>query len=94
MITKFAFATTQGFIPGNPYKVNQDAYVLTPNLGGNQGLHFFAVCDGHGLHGKPVSGFVKEELPGNLFLTFSLNFEANRIREALEFARQLKENNS
>jgi hypothetical protein len=32
VITKFAFATTVGFIPGNPYKQNQDSFILAPNL--------------------------------------------------------------
>ena len=33
-ITKFAFATSCGHQPGNPYKVNQDTYTLTPNMCG------------------------------------------------------------
>ena len=32
IVTKFAFATRVGYIPNNPYKVNQDAYILSPNL--------------------------------------------------------------
>ena len=32
IVTKFAFATRVGYIPNNPYKVNQDAYVLAPNI--------------------------------------------------------------
>lgn len=31
-ITKFAYATSVGFQPGNPKKVNQDSYVLQPNM--------------------------------------------------------------
>ena len=31
-ITKFAFATSVGHQPGNPYKQNQDAYILVPNM--------------------------------------------------------------
>ena len=34
VITKFAFATTVGYVPGNPFKVNQDAFILAPNMGG------------------------------------------------------------
>jgi len=33
-ITKFAFATSCGHQPGNPYKVNQDTYTLAPNMCG------------------------------------------------------------
>ena len=32
ILTKFAFATRVGYIPNNPYKVNQDAYILSPNI--------------------------------------------------------------
>ncbi len=32
IVTKFAFATRVGYIPNNPYKVNQDAYILSPNI--------------------------------------------------------------
>lgn len=71
VITKFAFATTVGFIPGNPHKQNQDSFALSPNMGGVQGLHFFAVCDGHGLNGHHVSAYIKERLPSiYYFLTF------------------------
>jgi len=47
-VRKFAFATRVGFHPHNPNKVNQDQYILTPNVGGYPSLHFFGVCDGHG----------------------------------------------
>ena len=63
IITKFAFATTVGYVPNNPYKMNQDSYVLTPNLNGIEGLHFFSVCDGHGFNGHLVSNYIKETLP-------------------------------
>ena len=65
-ITKFAFATSVGHQPGNPYKQNQDAYVLVPNMLGQLGLHFFSVCDGHGLNGHHVSQYIKEALPATL----------------------------
>ena len=47
-IRKFAFATRVGFHPNNPGKVNQDAYILQPNLQGLSQVHLFGVCDGHG----------------------------------------------
>ena len=34
VITKFAFATTVGYMPGNPYKQNQDSFILAPNMAG------------------------------------------------------------
>ena len=62
-ITKFAFATSVGHQPGNPNKPNQDAYVLVPNMLSQLGLHFFSVCDGHGVNGHHVSAYIKEHLP-------------------------------
>eukprot|EP00347_Sterkiella_histriomuscorum_P003649 403363481 len=62
VITKFAFATTVGFMPGNPHKQNQDSFTLSPNLGGVQGLHYFVVADGHGVNGHHVSGYIKEKI--------------------------------
>lgn len=32
VVTKFAFATWVGFIPNNPMKVNQDSFILHPNV--------------------------------------------------------------
>jgi serine/threonine protein phosphatase PrpC len=63
IVTKFAFATRVGYIPNNPYKVNQDAYVLAPNIMKLPAFHYFGVCDGHGQNGKEVSGYCKQRLP-------------------------------
>lgn len=30
---------------------------------GQLGLHFFSVCDGHGVNGHHVSAYIKENLP-------------------------------
>ncbi len=62
VITKFAFATSCGYQPGNPFKVNQDSYTLAPNLCGQPGFHLFSVCDGHGINGHKVSADIKAEL--------------------------------
>jgi serine/threonine protein phosphatase PrpC len=62
-ITKFAFATSIGHQPGNPYKPNQDSYVLVPNMMNSLGLHLFGVCDGHGQNGHFTSQFCKEFMP-------------------------------
>lgn len=48
IVTKFAFATWVGMIPNNPYKENQDNFILHPNVNQAPALHFFGVCDGHG----------------------------------------------
>jgi len=48
VVTKFAFATRVGFMPNNPYKTNQDSFILAPNLLNQPALHYFGICDGHG----------------------------------------------
>ena len=48
VVTKYAYYTKVGKSPTNPYKVNQDNFVVQPKLGAVQNQHFFAVADGHG----------------------------------------------
>jgi cGMP-dependent protein kinase len=52
-----------GFIPNNPNKVNQDSFILSPNLNGCNFRHYFGVCDGHGQNGKEASHYIKVRLP-------------------------------
>lgn len=63
VITKYAFATRVGFIPNNPNKVNQDSFILSPNLNGYNFRHYFGVCDGHGQNGRDASHYIKQRLP-------------------------------
>jgi hypothetical protein len=63
VITKYAFATRQGYIPNNPGKVNQDSFILSPNFSNCSFRHYFGVCDGHGQNGKEASHFIKLRLP-------------------------------
>ena len=63
VVTKFAFATRVGHMPNNPYKLNQDAFILAPNILNLQSMHYFGVCDGHGVYGKDVSNIIKQQLP-------------------------------
>jgi hypothetical protein len=63
VVKKFAFATRVGFQPGNSNKVNQDSFLLAPNIKGRPALHVFGVCDGHGNNGRDASNFVKFALP-------------------------------
>lgn len=60
---RFSYRTKKGYIPSNPDKVNQDSYVLSPNINKRTWQHFFAVCDGHGPLGHHVSSFLKTNLP-------------------------------
>jgi serine/threonine protein phosphatase PrpC len=50
-------------MPNNPNKVNQDSFILSPNLNGCNFRHYFGVCDGHGQMGKEASHFIKLRLP-------------------------------
>ncbi len=52
-----------GMVPNNPYKMNQDAYIIVPYFGGESFQHLFSVCDGHGQNGHDVSGLIKQRLP-------------------------------
>jgi serine/threonine protein phosphatase PrpC len=50
----------------NTNKVNQDSFIINPNINGKTWQHFFGVCDGHGPLGHHVSAFIKNSLPGCL----------------------------
>lgn len=76
MVKKFAFATRVGFEPGNPDKVNQDAFILAPNIQERQSMHMFGICDGHGAHGREAANFVK--------FTLHMQVEQRFPKEGLE----------
>lgn len=81
IVTKFAFATRVGHAPNNPNKVNQDSFILAPNILNMQSMHYFGVCDGHGQNGKDVSTLIKQKLPA-LLEEYLYNSKLN-IRESL-----------
>jgi serine/threonine protein phosphatase PrpC len=60
---KFSFRTKKGFIPSNSSKVNQDSYIITPNVNNKTWQHIFGICDGHGPLGHYVSSYIKNTLP-------------------------------
>jgi serine/threonine protein phosphatase PrpC len=62
-IMRFSYRTKKGYIPSNASKVNQDNFIINPNLNNHTWQHFFAVADGHGPLGHHVSGFIKNALP-------------------------------
>ena len=62
-VTKFSFATKAGKSIRNPRKKNQDQYIIEPVFCGLRDVHFFGIWDGHGVNGKQVSNFIKQELP-------------------------------
>lgn len=63
-IMRFSYRTKKGYIPTNSSKVNQDSFIINPNISSKTWQHLFAVCDGHGPLGHQVSGFIKNTLPG------------------------------
>jgi serine/threonine protein phosphatase PrpC len=63
VVLSYSHFTQTGFIPGNPGKVNQDNFFEHVNFANYPDLYFFGVCDGHGMYGGEVSGFVKQRLP-------------------------------
>jgi len=63
VVTKYAFATRVGYLPNNPNKVNQDSFILQPNVNKSPYCHMFGVCDGHGSNGRDASQFIKSKLP-------------------------------
>ena len=69
IIVNFAFKTRAGSLPGNIVKTNQDSYIMHNNFCQMKESAFYAICDGHGVNGHLVSGFVKEMLP-SLYFTF------------------------
>ncbi|CAD8207108.1 unnamed protein product [Paramecium octaurelia] len=62
-ILKFAVRTRQGMQIGNPNKQNQDSFIVFPNIGNKSYMHFFFICDGHGIHGHHISNFLKQQFP-------------------------------
>lgn len=77
---RFSYRTKKGSVPSNPNKVNQDAYIINPNIQNKTYQHFFAICDGHGPLGHHVSSYIKNSLP--TAVTNSKNLQKNPI-EAL-----------
>lgn len=64
-------------VPNNPYKMNQDAYIIVPYFGGESYQHLFSVCDGHGQNGHDVSGLIKQRLP--VYLDKELQLQAELL---------------
>ena len=86
VVTSCAYKTRTGESSGRPKKQNQDAYIISHLFGSTQGQYLFAVCDGHGLYGHEVSGFLKEYLPKLIsvsYMTTESNF-GHRLESALE----------
>jgi serine/threonine protein phosphatase PrpC len=53
-------------LPTKQTKVNQDSYIILPNLNGYQECWMLGVFDGHGINGHLVSDYVKNALTSNI----------------------------
>ncbi len=69
---RFSYRTKKGSVPSNPSKVNQDAYIINPNIQNKTYQHFFGICDGHGPLGHYVSGYIKSALPSAVMASKAL----------------------
>lgn len=63
---RFSYRTKKGYIPSNPSKVNQDSFLINPNINNKTWQHLFGICDGHGPLGHHVSGYIKSILPQSI----------------------------
>lgn len=67
----FSFGTKAGKVSEHRWKTNQDELISVSNVLGMPHVHFFAVCDGHGVNGHYIARKIKEDLPK--FLTEELS---------------------
>ena len=65
-IRKIHHFTHVGFNGERDKDFNQDIAFLEKNFAGNNSYLYLAVCDGHGIEGHEVSGFIKTILPKEL----------------------------
>lgn len=60
---QFAVRTRAGFSPNMVKKPNQDSFFTRTKFLGDDNIHLFGVCDGHGVYGQNISQFVRDHLP-------------------------------
>lgn len=72
-------------MPGNVTKTNQDVYIALPSFASSKDRYFFGVCDGHGINGHLVSGYIKQNLPSrkHKFSSRPFNFFLRIYRESV-----------
>lgn len=68
-------------MPSNPNKVNQDSYFTLARFNAFKYIHYFGVCDGHGVNGRDVSSFIKQELGKLLRNEVGNSFDATKEGE-------------
>ena len=70
-IRKIHHFTHVGFNGEKDKDFNQDIAFLEKNFAGNNSFLYMAVCDGHGVEGHEVSGFIKRILPKELSIALN-----------------------
>ncbi len=65
-VIRYMFSTRAGLNYFKKKKENQDALIISRRLLGYKQIHFFGVCDGHGVNGRKVSHFVTDQLAGSI----------------------------
>mmetsp|Transcript_27191 Transcript_27191/g.24037 ORF Transcript_27191/g.24037 Transcript_27191/m.24037 type:complete len:216 (+) Transcript_27191:1033-1680(+) len=86
---RYAIRTRAGVMHNGMRKINQDSFIAHTNFGKKKDRYYFGVCDGHGMNGHFVSGFVKETLP--VYLLADNHFEndpKNSLINAFELCQQ------
>lgn len=63
---RYAYLSQRGFYPDDPFKANQDAYAVHPQLSSTHGDALFAVFDGHGSDGDKCAQYTKKNYPRQL----------------------------
>jgi len=66
VITKLQTLCKKGFAGPGVKKTNQDNFFIYNNFNNNSNFIYLGVCDGHGMFGQDVSGYLVNTLPQNM----------------------------
>eukprot|EP01015_Nassula_variabilis_P023549 TRINITY_DN441_c0_g2_i2.p1 TRINITY_DN441_c0_g2~~TRINITY_DN441_c0_g2_i2.p1 ORF type:complete len:286 (-),score=52.85 TRINITY_DN441_c0_g2_i2:37-894(-) len=87
---RFRMNSRTGYNPYNPNKINQDSFIIRPNLLDFENVHLFGVFDGHGSNGHFVSNFLKENLPIQLLSANDLTREPKQaLYQGLKYCQDM-----
>ena len=76
----------------NQKKLNQDNFFIFQNFLKNPSHSFLGVCDGHGIFGQNISGYLKEHLPNNVQEKFLINNIENISKSDVHLISQIINN--
>lgn len=62
-----------------------------PHLGEYRRTHFFAVCDGHGVFGREVSDWVKQNLANNVESGIKQMFDHAKVQQRVVDSTEVKD---